>query len=34
MDEGLLTPLQTINDVAVNYQGYALENLTGNSMDL
>ncbi|HET7000392.1 MAG TPA: transglycosylase domain-containing protein, partial [Puia sp.] len=26
MDEGLLTPKQTINDVAVNYQGYAPEN--------
>jgi penicillin-binding protein 1C len=26
MDEGLITPLQTINDVAVNYQGYAPEN--------
>ena len=26
MDEGLLTPKQIINDVAVNYQGYAPEN--------
>ena len=26
MDEGLLTPNQIINDVAVNYQGYAPEN--------
>jgi penicillin-binding protein 1C len=26
MDEGLITPKQTINDVAVNYQGYAPEN--------
>lgn len=26
MDEGILTPKQIINDVAVNYQGYAPEN--------
>ena len=26
MDKGLLTPKQIINDVAVNYQGYAPEN--------
>ncbi|MEJ0081403.1 MAG: hypothetical protein WDM78_10770 [Puia sp.] len=26
MDEGLLTPKQTIYDVAVNYRGYAPEN--------